>query len=240
MSGLVKYIVFEDERKRTGESTRFFSENALNYRRDGAEFAIGMNCSCATAIDSYSPDFDLFLFEDAEGPPSIFLSTFCKAFFQNRGAARFRTVFHLNSGWDYFGYFDPQTIKEDYSDLSAELTWLRSLRQREFWIKQSHLDDDVYHQELNQICSAIADKNGVKYRLALEKLDKRFGDPVLEMKLELLQSVINDGTCSIEMDDLTQSQVDQIEWFTQNKSADIYGDEFQKRFRIFRDSLEID
>jgi hypothetical protein len=57
-------------------------------------------------------------------------------------------------------------------------------------ISASHVSRDFYCNELKAIAEAISKQDNQKYQQALETAKKRFGDPLLEAKLELLHACL--------------------------------------------------
>lgn len=241
MEPTTKFIIFANENtKCLGGEESIVKRLKLGYRFNSLEHAIGVTCDKAERIVSYSDDYDIFLFEDANQRPtkkSVFISNFLKEFYARREDVRFLTVFHDSSRWNFESYFRADgSLNPDFALWLEELTWQRDLRKGEFSIRQSHIPDDVYCMELDNVAAAIISHDSSAYFEALDQLRRRFGDPLLEEAINLLQ-----GICAGEINKdrpLKQYEAD-VDELLKMQSLDPFDPIYREKFEKLRDRLGI-
>lgn len=179
------FIVFADTKTKCGdEADNFFTPLQLNYLLDNKECAIGLTSEKSEKTKALS-DFQILLFDDKGSDYSkndFFIKSFATDIFNKRNEVDFKVVFHDGSKWNFGSFFPSKKVHSDFTNFENALTWLKTIPS----ITQQHNVGSVYSDELMEIAKAIKSKSKDSYNKAIDKLNRRFVDPIEEEYTEAI------------------------------------------------------
>jgi hypothetical protein len=194
------FIVFADTKTKCGDEVEnIFHPLQLNYLVNNTECAIGLTSEEGVKTKKFS-DFQILLFDDKGKDYTkndFFIESFATDIFNKRNEIDFKVIFHDGSKWNFGSFFPDKKIHGDFTKFENELAWLITIPS----ITQQHNIGSVYSDELMEIANAIKSKSKDSYNKAIDKLNRRFIDPIEEGYTEaIFQSIYkNESEALIEV-----------------------------------------